>query len=294
MKKTDDAVLLEYLKSAWRAQYGVPPGLFETDLERLAVVFSRQTSSQRIRTLAKGLPPVPENRPWIPERLYLEIDDRRGFVTPEGRAFIESEGSESRSAEIAAKLVDFYGADRRAWIRKETGGGTPTLQSLGFALFLLLNGNVGVESALQLPAEPREEESLAPRVMAVADAFSKALGGSSIQPRELSRLSGNWIVTEAGKRLSRYLTLERQKKGFARTYISVGAEPGLEAAIAASAGERGIDPDSLDRALRSALSNYEEARPILVARGLAKRPITEAREVTGRIVDALQAEAYLP
>jgi hypothetical protein len=254
-------------------------------------MFARQTQAKSIRAAAKALPRIPLVRPWLSERWFVEVDEDRGFVTPEGRVYIETGHGDDFPARYTALLAEFYATEKREWLRKEAVGGPASLPSLGFAFFLLLNGNVSSTRPFSIPAKAQEEESLAPRVMSVVNAFSTTLGSRPIQAREMSRLSGNWILTETGRRLVQYITVVRPKQGFAQFFVADGREWDLSTAIGERVSERAeVSHELLDQALSDANHAYELARPILVARGMAYRPASGARNTTEAVLQAFERQ----
>lgn len=276
--------VLAYLDAAWRAQFGRSTGTLSVDLEALRVLYaSAVTPARKLRALAGELQRIPLSRPLVDTCLFLPVDETRGFVTPEGRALLEvcaaDTAGEDRLEEVLARLVDFYAVPRREWIADSLVGGDLRPATIGFVVFLLINGSTAESRALSIPAAANDEARLAASVIGVVNVFSVGIGHSPLEGPELTRLRSNWVVTEAGRQLPGVVVVtsggDRARRpgpggtGLPVTdgrkiYIGEGREgAAIEAAATALARRRGFTVQRLRDALRATLIAYREASPLL-------------------------------
>lgn len=282
-----------YLHAAWIAQYGRMPSTLSVDLETLSALFRSHVQAKRLRDAAEDLDIIALRRPLLPEAVFVPVDDRRGFVTPEGRVLLEElESGDNSSDQILTRdsllracaiAADFYGSHQRRWMRKELAGGDVRPGTLGFILFLLINNSIGFDHALFLPSSQSDEEALARTILPVVNKFSVSVGGSAVRPRESERLRSNWIVTEAKRQMPRHVSRLDDKR-----VITYWIEPSSEFDLIDELGfqiarRRMVTVDILDEALRATLSEYELARPMLASWGLSH----ERAGHTQRVFDAL-------
>jgi hypothetical protein len=280
---------LDYLISAWRAQFGLEVSSLESDLHRLEPIFARPTTTQRIRAFAQNIDAVPGLRPWLPESAYIELDDRTGVVTPEGRVLIELSTYPPSSIEnLNWRLADFYATPRRQWVKKELSTAQARVQTLGFAFFLLANGNVGVEQALVIPRNVIEEQEVALRVMAVVNAFSVPLGVAPADGREQTQLTGNWIITEASRKLPRFIASVKIA-GQMHLYV-VGDPLGLAEEIGRQLSKRRCTFHEVEVGMRSAVLAYHAARGLLMARDSAFGSPSSSSSIASAVTKAFLSE----
>lgn len=157
---TENPRVLRYLIRAWIAEHGTEPTDFDEDLEKLRPLFHSHVTGNRVRDRVKTLDRIPQSRPYIPDVFFLPIDSERGLVTPEGRALIETtrdNNSDPSPADAVAAVARFYGDSLRAWMAKSVETGLVPLPSVGFVIFLLINGSVGPERAMRFPSKQDEE-----------------------------------------------------------------------------------------------------------------------------------------
>jgi hypothetical protein len=279
LEPDERAAICSYLRGAWRAQYGRPPSTLSVDLEALADLFRSHVQAKRLRAAAEQLGVISERRPLLPEAVFVPVDEQRGFVTPEGRVLLdELERSDesaghvlTRDALLAASalIADFYGSRQRQWMRKELTGGDVRPGTLGFAVFLLINSSVGAPRALLLPSSQADEEALAGRVLPVINAFTVAVGGNPVKPRERERLRSNWIITEAKRQMGRYISRVDDDRTV-RLWIEDERESDLIDELGRQLARRkALSAASVGEALDQTLSEYNQARPVLTSWGLA-------------------------
>jgi hypothetical protein len=183
------------------------------------------------------------------------------------------------------RLAEFYSAPRRAWMSKTFEGGDLRPATLGFLVFLLMNGSVGPEQAFRIPDQEADERRVALSVVPVVNAFVEGIGGKPLQDREASQLSGNWAVTESRRQLPGLVRhLEGPKRRVERIYIEAGRSEAVIAAIARSLRRRPrLDAAVLGAALAETEAEYSNARPSLRAWGLS----WESADATNRLTQSI-------
>lgn len=291
--------LEDFFSAAWAKQHGRPPGSLAADLDRLAGVFGAEATPKRLRDTVSKLPRLAAPPPAVPPALWVSVDDRRGFVTPEGRVVLEQlrtlreEGRDSIStAEVASAAVLVAGAYRtwrHQWIERNLTGAGLRPGSYGWVLLLLANGSVTRETALRLPASEPEERQLASVVMPIIDAFAEELGRDSQSSREGSRLRSNWRVTQARALLFEAVQREDDADGDAFFWVEPEGEA-LETIGRRLAARRGLDLDTLTRALARLVEAYADARPTLSAFGAAHDRRAHTQHIVTRIIDVFARE----
>lgn len=296
LEADEAAAIRAYLHAAWQAQYGRPPSTLSVDLETLGDLFRSHVQAKRLRAAAEQLGAISERRPLLPEAVFVPVDERRGFVTPEGRVLLDELGRSgvegdhvfTRDALLTAcaRVADFYGGRHRQWMRKELAGGDVRPGTLGFAVFLLINNSVGAPRALLLPSAQAEEEALAGRVLPVINAFTVAVGGSPVKPRERERLRSNWIITEAKRQMGRYISRADDDRTV-KFWIDVERETDLIDELGRQLARRkGLTAAAVAEALDQALGEYSEARPMLTSWGLAHERAGHTRQVFDAVTTA--------
>jgi hypothetical protein len=295
LEADERAAIRTYLSSAWQAQHGRPPSTLSVDLEVLGNLFRSHVQAKRLRAAAEQLGVIAEPRPVLPAAVFVPVDDKRGFLTPEGRVLLDELDRTDEHAEhvltrdalltASALIADFYGSRHRLWMQKELAGGDVRPATLGFAVFLLINNSVGIQRALLLPSAQAEEEALAGRVLPVINAFTVGVGGSPLKPRERERLRSNWIITEAKRQMGRFISRSDDDRTV-RFWIDAKREADLIQELGRQLARRKtLTGAALSSTLAETLSAYDEARPMLTSWGLAHERAGHTRQM----VDALTA-----
>lgn len=283
----------DYLKAAWRAQYGQAPSTLSADLEVLGDLFHSHMLAKRLRSAAEELSVIRGRRPALPEAVFVAIDDQRGFVTPEGRILLDHLESEDGELVLTrdslllayARAADFYGTSQRQWMRKQLTGKDVRPGTLGFAVFLLMNNSVGVSHAFLLPSSPEEEEALARRVLPVVSVFSTSVGGSPVSPRESERLRSNWIITETKRQLGQYVS--RTEGRTVQFWIEDAHETDLIDEIGRQLARRkGVSSVDVETAMEASLAAYNLSRPMLASWGLSYERSAHTRRVFNELIRA--------
>lgn len=293
---TERLAVEDFLSAAWTTQYGRSIGSLAADLERLAWIFGADATPKRLRDAITNLGHLgAQPPPALPSALWVSIDERRGLVTPEGRVALEQlrtlreqdrEAITTAEVAVAADLVArAYRTWRLQWIERNLAGAGIRPGSYGWVLLLLVNGSVTRETALRLPDAVDEERQLASVLMPVIDAFAEELGRESQSSREGSRLRSNWRVTQARALLFEVVKREDNASGDAFFWIEPEDEA-VEAIGKRLSGRRGLDLDTLTRALTSLVAAYDAARPTLSAFGAAHDRRAHTRHVIDNVIDA--------
>ena len=287
------APMLAYLERAWQLEHDSTPVDFEEDLERLRTVFQSHVTGTRVREHTKTLPRNPLPRPFIPDIFFLSVDADRGMVTPEGRALIDvahvaPEDRAGRAAMLSNSVALFYGDSLRTWMAKSIETGLVPLPSVGFAIFLLINGSLGEERAMRFPNQKDEEDALASVIMNVASTFSTTLNGPAIKPKERAQLRTSWVISQAVRHLGRSITRgPDQRTGVATIWIDEDRITPLLEDIARAIHARKAEPAEVEAAFDAAIDEYDRGRVLLGAWGISY----ERRRQTQQLRDGL-LEAY--
>lgn len=287
------APMLAYLQRAWQLEHDSSPVDFDEDLDKLRPLFQSHVTGTRVRDHIKTLPRNPLPRPFIPDVFFLNVDSERGIVTPEGRALIDiagvpAEERANRAAALSNSVALFYGHSLRTWMAKSIETGLVPLPSVGFVIFLLINGSLGEERAMRFPNHKDEEDALAGVIMNVASTFSTTLHGPAIKPKERAQLRTSWVISQAVRHLGRSITRGPEKRtGVATIWVDPdGVSPLLED-IARAIHARKAEPADVEAAFDAAVDEYDRGRVLLGAWGISH----ERRRQTQQFRDGL-LEAY--
>ena len=298
MDQDELADLEDFLRSAWKAQFGRPPATLTGDLDRLKDLFKTGASAKRLRESVNGLPKVTPPRLEVPEAVFISIEERRGLVTPEGRILLEElvrireEGSQVLSREAVVRATSIaartYGTWQREWLTQRVSGTGLRPGTYGFVLLLLINGSTTADRGLRVPVEGDRERQLAESIAPVIDAFAEAMGGKPMNKTEASRLRSNWRVTEARRHLfGRVMREERETDAI---FWINDEDATLDALGERLARREGLSLEQLDSALQAVVKAYELARPALSALGAAHDRRAHTDHVTRGLADRFIAE----
>jgi hypothetical protein len=268
--------LPRYLERAWKVEHETDPADFDEDLTKLRPIFQSHVTGNRVRDHIKTLGRIPGSRPFLPDALFLPVDADRGMVTPEGRAILEVARARAhdRSADltrISGAVAEFYGGSLRSWLSKAVETGLVPLPSIGFVLFLLINGSIGEQRAMRFPNQKDEEADLAGVVMDVASTFSSHVHGPTIKPKERMQLRTSWVVSQAVRHLGAHIARDSDKKaGLASIWVEGDRIDSLLQAIAVAIHARGhAEHGDVAIAFDAALSVYDGGRVLLGAWGIS-------------------------
>jgi hypothetical protein len=196
--------LRQFLRIAWRNQFGSEPQDVPGDLELLRTWFRPELSGKSARSQLLEITKLPHE---IPPELKVEgiirLPGRRGLVTPEGRMILallegESEGiSDDDLLQAAVDLTEFYAGAYRKRLTHVLSGEDARPNTLAFVVLLLINGSVGENRKFEIPSDPDQETRLATAVFQVQDAFVAGIGGAPLADPQRERLRSNWVLTQA-------------------------------------------------------------------------------------------------
>jgi hypothetical protein len=287
--------LATFLSTAWVVQRGHPPAAIESDLDELKRFFAPTATGRRLRELVANLKPIDAPRPRsLPEEIFLG-SGRQGLVTPEGRVVLHLLDAQLKAGETAfdaqttawayRRVADLYrqwGRDRiiEALGLKEAALRRPVV---GFNLLLLVNGSIGRERALPIPADAKHEDELSALLGPVIYAFVEALRPER-RRSEAFRLRGGWVVTETRRHLFGLVNFDSTA-----IWVAENRSDDLVARLAheLARDRRGDDVpvadafDALERA-------YARARPALASRGIAHERGPETRRIRDHLLFELQ------
>ena len=246
-----------------------------------------------------------------PELLSLPIGGDAWLLTPEGRmaisplrAALQASGNDQVAVDeldIAAAehaLADTY----RQWTRYRLsrvlslreGQDRPMLPAaIGTILFLLINGNLGPETALPQPKSAEKQARLDAAVTAPIERFAQAIDrgrkGSRADSRHLQLYNG-YGLSEARRRLGNDIVLERDpqdSEGGKRLYIPAEAEARVVAAVAKELSARKVSKPELGNAFEQMTKAYEEQRPQIAAFGIANAKPSRNQRLRDELLESL-------
>lgn len=288
------AALSEDLVSRFEAQHGRPPAEPGEDLQLMREkLFDPVSREERLRRELDSIKDELSFAPpeGTPETLVLAIGEGAFIITPEGRLAIPvlKRALVAVEGEIAIDELDISAVEHllsttyREWVRYRlnkvvslrSGEGRAMLPAaIGTVLFLLVNGNIGVEAALGQPRKADEQRRLDDAVTAPIEAFVREIEpsrrGSGADRRHL-RLYNGYGLSEARRRMGQDIVLEREpgEAESKRLYIAEGAEERVISALGREMRAREVDRDRALGALEAFLEVYEEERPRIAAFGVS-------------------------
>lgn len=196
--------LIEFLRLAWRNQFGDEPEEILEDLELLRRWFRPELSGKSARNQLIEISRLPRDVPSeLEAEAVIPLPGRRGLVTPEGRmvlSLLEDEGdgiSDEGLLQASVVLAEFYGDAYRLRLANVLSGEDARPNTLAFVVFLLINGSIGEEKQFEVPKDPDQEARLAETVFQVQDVFVAGIGGKPLAESQRRRLRSNWVLTEA-------------------------------------------------------------------------------------------------
>ena len=273
-----------FLTAAWQTQFGSEPTDLDADLAALRRWFRPELTGKVARAELAELPRLGLERPkGLPDAALIELPGGRGLITPEGRVLLDLISGpaqtigEEELAGAHALLSEFYGAAYRERLSQIAGGGDLRPNTIGFVLFLILNGSIGADRAFRIPEDPDQESRLAAALFTVLDAFAEGLGARPLAAGQRRRLRSNWVLTESYAQLP-LLVSHRGDQYWLREDAAPEVAEQLGEMLAARRGAPG--PESFEATLSAAAEAYRQVRPTLAALSLAHdRPNRSASEL---------------
>lgn len=265
--------IADYLSAVWQLQFGSRPADLDADLAALRRWFRPDLTGKVARAELAELPRLALERPkGLPDAALIELPGARGLVTPEGRLLLDLTSgptpaiSEEDLLGAHARLSEFYGAAYRERLLAIADGGDLRPNTIGFVLFLILNGSIGSEQAFQIPEDTDQEAQLATALFAVLDVFAEGLGARRLAAGQRRRLHSNWVLTESSAQLPLFVSHEGDRYWLFEDTAPEVAEH-LGSLLAA---RRGAPPsESFEATLAATAEAYRQTRPTLAAMSLA-------------------------
>jgi hypothetical protein len=288
--------LVQQLEIVWEAQTGRPFGSVEADLLELKRFFDPLARGSRLRDLLDSLR-LPKIEHMVPVSIFFKVDETSYLVTPEGRLLYErlnermAAGDDPvvlTSRDIEAMALSLWTLYRNwAFQRLESvarlriGEGAPMhLSSIGFVLFLLVNRSDSPRRAISRPRDASTRRSIDELISQPVMAFIRRLAPTSQSQEEHFSLYGGYALTEARRRLSRYLSDDESQLFVVSEYI-----PQLIDRLARELSRRDEVSETLVvEAFHSLSESYRRVRPELSSFGLAFGRPNTAAEVKSALV----------
>jgi hypothetical protein len=303
VRRADAQQLVIALTAYWERQMGKSPGEFIADLDSLKLFFDPLARGERLRKLIANLPPLPLTQSRLIRAPLVLKNKQEALVTLEGRVAIEvlSQLLERGSSDpliISADSVcayERYAADRyRAWsmrriedvVRLMSGqAGALGIPSIGWLLFLLVNGSRSPDTALRLnDLSDLDQEKLEFAVRRIVASFSNALAPGNRDDRHFGIYQG-YALTEARRRLPGAI-------GSGDPYILQGKEKAVIDLVSAelTRPQRSFNVTDIMQAYDSLVAAYREERPILAILELAHDRRAETRRIRELLERALERD----
>jgi hypothetical protein len=265
--------IANFLTAAWQLQFGARPADLEADLAALRRLFRPDLTGKVARAEFVELPRLALERPkGLPDAALIELPGARGLITPEGRLLLDlisgpsSTISDEDLLSAHARLSEFYGVAYRERLLAIADGGDLRPNTIGFVLFLILNGSIGPERAFRIPEDSEQEAQLAAALFEVLDAFADGLGATPLVAGQRRRLRSNWVLTESSAQLPLFVSHEGDRYWLLEDTAPEVAEH-LGGLLAA---RRDATPAAtFEAALAASAEAYRQARPTLAAMSLA-------------------------
>lgn len=290
--------LVDALAACWAAQFGQPPGQLMDDLHLLHSWFNPRATGARLRGLIDTLPELPEV--VIPpgfDVLFLEIEEYRHVVSPEGRVMLELLAA--TQPEDGLCLVDSTRADQTLDLLAETyrvwntdnlrrvvqllAGETETLRpgAAGLLLVLLVNRNTSPERRLPrtLGDEVRASE-VQDAITGPAAAWSRTFSNRSTVTKPF-RLYQGWELPELRRRLGSLLQVDSDG-----VYIDGDADAALDRVTADLARRPESFRSKVPEAFKAMLTEYARRRPVLRGLNIGFEIPSNTAEIERRLIKA--------
>jgi hypothetical protein len=210
---------------------------------------------------------------------YIPVPGVGGLITPEGRILLAQLSGDGPArfpdpSHLNRTALEFYARGPRDAIAAVTAIPSQRPSTLAFLLFLLINGSVGVDRALVLPAEGPADRQIVEALVDGISAFNAALLADKPEAPAPEALASWWPTTEATRHFWQFTQRERVEQAVPRpggTAVSVRAhaasalvdELGLQLA-----GRKGISEHVVVQATRDLASAHRRQRASLLSLGM--------------------------
>lgn len=274
------------LEETWLAFSRTSPSDVRSDLQRMSRVFGAGTSARALRRHVGDLGRVDARVLRLPERVALPIGDR-ALITPEGRILLDvllqlrRAGGEVVDQDAVVDALDLATRTRAEWYRDwmvKQLDGTLSPPALGAAVFLLVNGSVGREAALEMPDAEAADLALGAVALPMIGLFSERLGGDA--PASDTGIRSHWAFTQVSRFLSRRVARETTAKGTA-LYVKDGHEQDLLADLRRRLAK--YKAHQVGAAVDALVGAYRANRGKLVAAGVSHEEPVHTRRVVAAL-----------
>ena len=279
------------LASAWRELTAREAGDLESDLRDLEPLFGPKSRIRTIRERVYDLTPRSPNADPPPRQALMPIAGGL-LITPAGRTLLHVLTEHRESGRPVIEPADYIGAiqalidARAAWHQKWLSDQFETTLSpppLAAALLLLINGSIGEDRALRLPADEEADKALAGVVIPLLARFAEALG--SKRTLETSTLRSHWAFSQVSRVLGRDVARMPSDEA---TLMYV--KPGRPAHLLDELEHRlakVADAHRRTEALDQFVNDYRAIRGQLALRGLMHEDPTATQRIVARLSDPL-------
>lgn len=279
------------LSRSWIELMGTQPGDLDEDLTVLARVFASGAKARVLKDAVYSLPPArPEDR-LLPAETLVQVDGG-SLITPEGRILLDVLAGLQRAGRTTIEVSEQVSALQRAvalramwqrtWLKKQFEG-TLSAPPLGAALFLLVNGSIGPESALVLPAADADDRDLGRIVLPLIAAFSAAVGGRV--PETDVGVREHWAFSQVSRILGRDVAREPSSAGTVM-YVRPGRQAPFLDEVASRLAKL-VDVHRRGVAVTGLVEGYRRIRGELAALGQMHEDPTATRRIVQRITNPL-------
>ena len=271
LEVADAERLSSELGALWDALAGRPPGDVDRDLELLAKWWDPRLRGSTLRERIGALPATPDPLagPFLNDRLWARIDDRRGVISAEGRILLtvldeaQTIGDSSvivSSALLAGALqtaTDTYagwaGSRLRDVVDLLVGAGPPMLpQVVALLVLLLVNRSTTRSRGVSQERDQKRFREVDEAIRSALMAFAETIKPESSRKRDPAHFSlyGGYLASEASRRLGNDLVRDSE-----RIYIAEGREAAVTDLVARDLARRpDVDDGRFEEAFDSLVS----------------------------------------
>jgi hypothetical protein len=259
------------LEESWVSLAGAGPGPLGADLRSLQSIFGQGASARALRASLRESSGLADAL-GLPEGALLRVGDQE-VITPEGRILLDCLHqlrrsssrvlTDSQVANALSMAIEVRSTWYREWaLRQVSSNASPPV--LGAAVFLLVNGSVGIDRALLLPNSESADRALGDVILPIISDFSEHLGGR--RPTAGTGVRSHWVFTQLTRIFYRDIARSSTDAG-----TTVFVERDREERLIDDLRHRldRQDAQSVARALESILQAYRTRRGRLISLGVA-------------------------
>lgn len=281
------------------------------DIHLMKYWFDPIASGRRLRDALEELSPLDSSLPPTGATCFLQIDESRLLVTPEGRATLWALGERLRQepaidalggdlylpeATIRAAVTAVHDA-YRVWVQQRIRGVSKLLQSetatmrptvAGLLLVLLINRNTSPDRRLPAPVDPIQSSEISRAITGPALAFARAMAGTEKATARGLDLYRGWALGEIARRLGSGFHKDRHGIWIDAAHEARARERLVEAIRDRPAESRLRVPSALDQTLDA----YNAVRPVLSALGVAHERPANTRKIMEEMRRAASVDVH--